>query len=496
MTSAPRPAAAPAGPGPDASDPRRWKALAVCLIGSFMVLLDVSIVNVALKSITDGIGASGAQIQWVLSGYALTFGLLLVPAGRWGDVVGRRRMFVIGLVAFTLASLACGAAPSATVLVVARLVQGLAGGMITPQVSGLIQQMFRGADRGKAFGLLGAVIGISTALGPVIGGALIQVFGQTDGWRWVFLVNLPIGIAALPLAMKLIPGRHPGPAGRRDYDPVGVVLLGGAVVALLLPFVQGQQWTGSAKWSLVPLAAVLTVVFILWERRYLARGKEPLVDLALVRLRSFSFGSSMIAAYFAGFTPLFFLITLLLQFGQGYSALAAGLVTMPFAVASGVSAAVAGRVVTRFGRPLVGAGLLGVLAGYVGIVLTVHLVPGSAVGWALLPSLVVAGLGSGLVISPNQTITLSQVPVEQGGTAGGLLQVGQRIGAAVGIAAVGSVFYAQLEGSRGEYGPALQSGLLVATGFLLVASTVAGLDIVVDRRRSGSRRRAAVAPAG
>ncbi|MBM9476498.1 MFS transporter [Nakamurella flavida] len=451
-----------------------------------MVLLDVSIVNVALKSITDGLGASGSQIQWVLSGYALTFGLLLVPAGRWGDVLGRRKMFMIGLVAFTLASLACGAAPTATVLVIARLVQGLAGGMITPQVSALIQQMFRGAERGKAFGLLGAVVGISTALGPVIGGVLIQVFGETDGWRWVFLVNLPIGIAALPLAMKLIPGREGGPAGRRDYDPVGVLLLGLGVVALLLPFVQERQWTGSTKWLLLPLAAALLVVFILWERRYLAHGKEPLVDLKLFRLRSFSFGSSMIAAYFAGFTPLFFLITLLLQFGEGYSALMAGLVTMPFAIASGVAAAFAGRVVHRFGRPLVGVGLVGVVVGYLGILLTVHLVPGTGIGWALLPSLIVAGLGSGLVISPNQTITLSQVPVEQGGTAGGLLQVGQRIGAAVGIAAVGSIFYAQLDDSRGDYPPALQGGLLVAIGFLVVALAVAVLDIVIQKRRTGT----------
>ena len=494
MTSAPRSVDSPSST--NTPDPRRWKALAVCLIGSFMVLLDVSIVNVALKSITEGLGASGSQIQWVLSGYALTFGLLLVPAGRWGDVLGRRRMFMIGLIAFTLASLACGAAPTATFLVIARLIQGLAGGMVTPQVSALIQQMFRGAERGKAFGWLGAIIGISTALGPVIGGALIQAFGETDGWRWVFLVNLPIGIAALPLAMRLIPGRDAGPATRRDYDPVGVLLLGVAVVVLLLPFVQERQWSGSAKWLLLPLAAALLVIFVLWERRYLARGKEPLVDLQLFRLRSFSFGSAMIASYFAGFTPLFFLVTLLLQFGEGYSALVSGLVTMPFAVASGVSAAAAGRVVTRFGRPLVGIGLVMVVLGYLGIVLTVHLVPGSGVGWALLPALVLAGLGSGLVISPNQTLTLSQIPVEQAGTAGGLLQVGQRIGAAVGIAAVGSIFYADLADSSGDYPHALQWGLLVAVGFLVVALAVAALDIVLEKRRTGSVRPSAAVAAG
>src|SRR5829696_5106925 len=167
----------------DAPDPRRWRALAVCLVGGFMVLLDVSIVNVALPSIRDGLGASESELQWVVSGYALTFGLLLVPAGRVGDVRGRRTMFVLALALFTLASLACGLAPTSMFLVVARLVQGLAGGLLTPQISALIQQLFRGRERGTAFGLFGTVVGVSTAVGPLLGGALIAIFGPDHGWR-------------------------------------------------------------------------------------------------------------------------------------------------------------------------------------------------------------------------------------------------------------------------------------------------------------------------
>ena len=463
-------------------DPRRWKALAVCLVAGFMVLLDVSIVNVALPSIRDGLRASESELQWVVSGYALTFGLLLVPAGRVGDVRGRRTMFVVALGLFALASLACGLAPTSLFLVIARLVQGLAGGLLTPQISALIQQLFRGRERGTAFGLFGTVIGVSTAVGPLLGGALIAVFGTDVGWRWVFFINLPIGLVAMPLAWRLLPPPDPGQRRRHDYDPVGVALLGLGIVVLLLPLVQERQWEGSAKWLLIPAAALLLALFVLWEFRYTRRGKEPLVDLALFRLRSWSFGASMITLFFAGFTPLFFVFTLFLQTGLDYSALEAGIAITPFAVGSAAAAALGGRVVHRFGRSLVAVGLLMVALGFLGTLLAVHLVPEHGTGWATLAPLLVGGLGAGLVISPNQTLTLSEVPVARAGTAGGLLQVGQRIGAAVGIAAVGSVFFARVAATRGNFDSAFTHGLLVATGFVVAAFVLAVVDVLVDRR--------------
>jgi EmrB/QacA subfamily drug resistance transporter len=465
-------------------DPRRWKALSVCLVGGFMVLLDVSIVNVALPSIRDGLQASESELQWVVSGYALTFGLLLVPAGRVGDVRGRRTMFVTALALFSLASLACGLAPTSLTLVIARLVQGLAGGLLTPQISALIQQLFRGRERGTAFGLFGTVVGVSTAVGPLLGGALIAIFGPDHGWRWVFFINLPIGLAAIPLAWRLLPAPDAAQRQRHDYDPLGVVLLGAGIVALLLPLVQERQWQGSAKWLLIPVAVVLLGAFVAWETRYSRRGKEPLVDLVLFRLRSWSFGAAMITLFFAGFTPLFFVFTLYLQTGLGYSALEAGLAITPFAVGSAVSAAIGGRVVHRFGRSLVAGGLLLVVVGFVGTLGAVWLVPERGTGWATLVPLLVGGLGTGLVISPNQALTLSEVPVERAGTAGGLLQVGQRIGAAVGIAAVGSVFFARAAATRGDFASAFDHGMLVATGFVVAALVVAVVDVLVDRRVS------------
>src|SRR3954453_12895455 len=203
------------------ADSRRWRGLAVSLAGAFMVLLDVSIVNVALPSIEREFGVSAGTVQWVVSGYALTFGLALVPAGRLGDTVGRRRMFLIAMSAFVLTSALTGAAQTTSWLLVARLLQGVAGGMLIPQNVGLIQDMFRGAERARAFGILGSVVGLSTATGPVVGGVILNVAGSADGWRWVFYVNVPIGLVALVLAAHLVPARSDAAAGGTHLDLVG-----------------------------------------------------------------------------------------------------------------------------------------------------------------------------------------------------------------------------------------------------------------------------------
>ncbi|HEU4347618.1 MAG TPA: MFS transporter, partial [Actinoplanes sp.] len=212
-----------------------------------MALLDVSIVNVALPSIRADLHLAPGELQWVLSGYALTFGLLLVPAGRLGDARGRRGVFIAGLAGFTLASAAAGLATGPLSLIVARLVQGAAGGVVMPQISGLIQQLFEPRERGRPFGLLGSTIGISTAVGPLLGGLLIQAFGAQSGWRWIFYINVPIGVVAIVLGWRWIPGgsaRAGTPRTRASMDPIGVLLLGVGVLLLLLPLVQEREWHG------------------------------------------------------------------------------------------------------------------------------------------------------------------------------------------------------------------------------------------------------------
>lgn len=453
---------------PDVPD-NRLKALGVCLVAAFMTGLDVSIVNVATPSIEQGLHASPDGLQWILSGYALTFGLFLVPAGRLGDARSRRAVFLSGVALFTLASAACGLSGDMGLLIAARLLQGVAAGVLNPQVSGLVQQMFHGHERARAFGALGATIGLSTAAGPLIGGALVTAFGPEDGWRWVFLVNLPIGLALLPLARRWLPEPIIGPP--QSMDPVGVLLLGVGVAGLLLPFIQQHQWSGAAKWLLIPGALIVLLLFALWERSY---RREPLVDLTLFAKRSYALGTTIALLYFAGFTGIFFIYTLYLQNGHEYSALMAGLAATPFALGSAAASVAGGRLVTRLGRPLVAGGLALVLVGVLLTILATVLWPGREVGLAAALPLLVAGAGSGLVISPNQALTLSEVPVVQGGAAGGVLQTGQRLGSAIGIAACGSVFFGALSGG---WGVAIRQGLGVVAGFVAVALLVALYDL-------------------
>jgi len=476
----------------DGPDPRRWKALAVCLVAGFMTLLDISIVNVALPSIREGLHTPASDLQWVLSGYALTFGLFLIPAGRLGDARGRRAVFMVGLTLFTLASAACGAAQSSLWLVVARLIQGAAGGFVSPQISALIQQMFSGRERGKAFGAFGTVVGLSMAVGPLLGGLLIQVGGAQEGWRLVFFVNLPLGAVCLLLARRLLPDTpSAGRVKARDLDPLGILLLGGGVLTLLLPFVQAQQWKGDEKYLLLLVAAALLVGFVRWEGRCGKGDTQPLIDLDLFAVRSYWLGCLLILLYFAGFTSIFFITTLYLQSGLHYSALLAGVAITPFALGSGAAAGIGGRMVDRFGRPLVATGLTMVGIGLAGTAIAVHQVPGRGVGWAMAAPLLLAGLGSGLVIAPNQTLTLSKVPVARAGSAGGTLQTGQRVGSAVGIAVVGSAFFAQV--AHGDYRTAYDHGLVMAVGFVVVALIVALADVIAGRRdrtkhQEGERR--------
>jgi MFS family permease len=260
-----------------------------------------------------------------------------------------------------------------------------------------------------------------------------------------------------------------------------VLLLGAAVLLLLLPLVQEREWPGSAKWLLVVAALVLLAGFVAWERRFGWRG-TPVVDLDLFRVRSYALGAVIGLLYFAGFTTIFFVYTLFLQSGLGYSALLAGLAVTPFAVGSAAASAIGGRIVNRFGRPLVATGLALVALGLVATLVALHFVPGRDAGWAAAVPLLVAGLGSGLVISPNQTLTLAQVPVQRAGSAAAVLQTGQRIGTAVGIAAVGALFFAQLDANGGSWGPAFRAALIVTVGFVLMALAAAGYDVAAGRR--------------
>jgi EmrB/QacA subfamily drug resistance transporter len=457
-----------------APHPHRWRILGVALAVGFMALLDVSIVNVAIPSMREGLHTSSPTIQWVVSGYALTFGLTLVAGGRLGDAYGRRRMMLIGLAGFVVSSAAVGFAPSAGLVIAARLAQGATAGLLTPQNSGLLQQLFRGAERGKAFGVFGFTVSTASAVGPVLGGLIIAAGGE-DGWRWLFLINLPIGLVAMLAVARLVPPRDPGDVDRSArLDVVGALLLGLAVLALLYPVV-GVESGAHLQLLLLVLVPLLAVAFVRWELRLSRRGTPPLLDLGLLRrLPGYLNGLSVATLYFTGFTGLILVISVYLQEGRAYSPLEAGLLIIPFALGSAVSAPIAGRFVTRFGRPLTVAALVLMMTG---TALFLLLAPGRDPFWPWsVPTLLLAGLGGGAVVSPNMTLTLSEVPPEMGGAAGGALQTGQRIGASIGAALLVTAY------GLGS-GPA--AGLRLALGTALVLLTLALLTAVQALRQHG-----------
>lgn len=473
-------------------DPRRWRTFAVCVAVASLTILDLSKVNVGLPSIEEAFGAGPTELQFIVAGYALAFGLVLVPAGRWGDLHSRRRLFLIGLAVFAIASLACALAPSIHLLAGGRIVQGIAAGLLMPQVLGLVQQLFVGPERGRAFGLFGAIIGLSTAFGPTLGGLLIAIGGEQDGWRLLFWMNIPLALILLPVAMRLLPRTQRRREGAADtLDPVGVLLLGVAVLSLMLPFVltTGAPGDDPARWWWLAAFVVSGAAFVLWERRYRASGRSPVVDFQLFRISSYRNGILIGTCYFAAMPATFLTLTLYLQQGLGLSPVVAGMVTIPFALCSAVSSWYSGRIVERFGRALVVAGIATVAVGFAITAALGILLPADVAAWGMAAAMLVAGIGGGAVISPNQTLLLADIPVESGGVAGSIGQLGQRVGTAVGLAAGTATFYSTIYSEGGAslavYHDAYRNSVFVTVGFVLLALVFGLLDL--RRRRVAAR---------
>jgi EmrB/QacA subfamily drug resistance transporter len=444
----------------------------VTLAGGFMILLDVSIVTVAIPSIEQGLGTSASGVQWVVSGYPLMLGLALVAGGRLGDAFGRRNMYLIALSGFVATSVFAGLAPTLTLLVVARLLQGLVAGLVTPQNGGLIQDLFRGPERGRAFGLLGATIGVSTAIGPVIGGFILGVAGEPDGWRWVFLVNLPFGLLTLVLAVLLVP-RTPKRTTRADIDLVGILLLGLTVLCLMFPVVLSDSDGIRRFWWLFVVAVPLGWAFLWWERRRVRTVRAPLVNMRLfTETPGYPSGSLLGAVYFCGFSGIWLVFAVYFQSDLGLSALESGLAVTPFSLGAAVSSWLAGRLVARWGRRVTTTGLVLMLLGLAAVAVLGFAVEKDALMWAIAVPLLVAGVGSGAVISPNTTVTLACVPPGMSGVASGVLQTGQRIGSAVGTAVLAAVFHAAMTMSgvpATGFAIAMAAAAVMVLGALVIA---------------------------
>src|SRR5580698_2853294 len=461
-------------PGQSTSGGHGWEAVSIVLVGAFMALLDTTIVNVALPSIRTGLHASAASLEWIVSGYALAYGLALVPGGRAGDRFGHKRLFLIGLTIFTLASVACGLSQSQVQIVVARIVQGLGAGLFFPSISATIQHSFTGPARSKAFGVLGAVIGVSTALGPLLGGLIIGGVGVHDGWRWVFLVNLFIGAIAIPMAAWRLPRAEA--RTKRGFDPVGLALLTGALLLLLVPLVEGQP-DGWPAWTWICFGACVVAFALLarWEVRAEKVGGDPLLKPGLVKQTSFSAGAVFAIAFFGGFSSIFFTLSILWQEGLGHSALITGVVIAPYSVGTLVAAANSDKLSARLGRMVLVLGCSLLLAGLALVILVIHLASPDVNGWALIGPLLLAGLGTGMTIAPNQDFVLATVPRREAGTAAGILSTSQRVATAIGIGIIGTVLFGSLKFAAGPhmvasaFAHSAQLALLANLGFMVVA---------------------------
>lgn len=409
------------------------------LVAEIMDLLDASIVNVAGPELEKSLGASSVGLQWVIGGYALTLGAGLVL----GDRYGRRSMFLIGLSAFTVTSLLCALAPDITSLIVFRLLQGAAGAMLLPQGLGLLRENFSGTELTKVFGIFGPVLGLGGIIGPVLGGFLIEgdFFGL--GWRSVFLVNLPIGIAALVTAARCVPKK----AGDRtvSVDMGGAALVAASCALLVLPLNQGQEdgwplWT----WLCMAASALGFALFALQQRRRSAAGRQPLVTPGLLRKPAFAVGLGGIALFFAGLVGTQLVLTLYLQIGRHFTAGEAGLGNLPLAVGTAIGGAVSGAFLAdRIGRKVLQTGPLVQLAGAVLLWFELDGLTADSFSVAdIAPSIAVSGIGAGMVIAALFSFVLAAVDGDEIGSASGVLSAVQSIGGSIGVAVLGSVFFA------------------------------------------------------
>ncbi|UQA97998.1 MFS transporter [Streptomyces halobius] len=444
--------------------------LLTVLLGAALPMIDFFIVNVALPTIDRDLHAGPAVLEMVVAGYGVAYATLLVLGGRLGDMAGRRRLFLWGLAAFGLTSLACGLAPDAWTLVAARVAQGATAALLLPQVLATIQATTTGARRAKAVSLYGGTAGVSSAVGQVLGGLLVSADLAGSGWRAVFLVNVPIAAAAWLLAVRTVPEtRSPRPT---RVDGPGTALLAATLIALLLPLTEGRT-AGWPLWSWLLLAVFpfAAAAFVVVERRAERAGRTPLIPPSLFRIPSMNSGLSMMVPFSVGFGGFMFVVAVALQTGLRYGAFAAGLSLAPLCVTFFLASLAGPRLVRRFGRRVVLTGSLIQATGLIALALTMR------AGWpdvsvaGLAPSMAVLGIGQGMVLPVLMRIVLSELPVAQAGVGGGVMVTTQQSGLALGVATLGTLFLSLLPslGIR----DALVAALLAQLAIVLVTTALA-----------------------
>jgi EmrB/QacA subfamily drug resistance transporter len=420
-----------------------WLVLLVLTTGFFMILLDTTIVNVAIpamsSNVNGGLNTTLDQILWVLNSYILVYAVLLITAGRLGDLFGQRTLFAIGLFVFTAASALCGFSQNVTELILARILQGIGGALLTPQTLAILTSIFPPERRGAAFGIWGGVAGLATVAGPTVGGAIITY----ASWRWIFFINVPIGIAALVATFAIIPDIRPG--RHHGWDIVGIIVASAALFAIVFGLIEGQRYSWGQIESypitipeVIGAGAVLIVLFILWERFQ----SEPLMPLSLFRDRNFAVANWIAAAISFGMLSMFLPFTIYLQSARGFSALVAGLTMAPMSVASMITAPIAGRMSDRIGGKYIlmaGITLFTIGMGSIAFVAA----PDSTWINFLAPA-IVAGLGMGMTFAPMTTVAMRNIEPRIAGSASAVLNTIRQLGAAIGSAVIGALLQNRL----------------------------------------------------
>ncbi|MDT3440508.1 MULTISPECIES: MFS transporter [unclassified Pseudofrankia] len=467
-SSRPAPATRPARPAePAEPDPRRWRVLPAVLVATFMSLFDIFVVNVAAPSIGADLRASDAGLELIVAGYSFTYAAGLITGGRLGDSSGRRRMFLIGMALFTVASALCGVAPSEATLIAGRLAQGLGAAAMVPQALAIINVIFPPAERARAFAYFGVTVGLGAVSGQVIGGLLVDldIFGL--GWRPIFLVNVPIGIVAMAVVWRLL--AESKAARPEPLDLVGLTALAAGLGLVLVPLTLGRD-EGWPVWTWLALAAgvVVLAAFGRWEARLARTGGHPIVPPAVLRTRRTIAGLLVSFGFFTFFGSFLLAATIFLQDGQHRSPLNAGLVFGPLGVAFALSSMAARGLVARYGpRTLT----VGAAISFTGLAVLLAMVATEGVGvptGELMPPLLAIGVGNGLIVPALVAAVLAGAPADVSGAVSGLLTTTQQASAALGVAGVGTVFFAAAD--RG--GPA--DGLVAALVFDLVGIAIAG----------------------
>lgn len=462
-----------AAPRVAARHPRQRAAFAVVVISGTLVLVDFTKIGLGVPFIEADLGAGRITLLVVLSGFLLAFALALLPAGRLGDTWSHKAMFLLGLGGTTIGSALCAMAPQVGVLNAGRIVMGVSAGVVIAQVMGFIQITYSGVQRGRALGIYSAAIGVASALAPALGGALMSLAGSDGSWRVLFWMNVPPGLMLIPLSLWLLPGRAVVGSKER-LDLAGLALVAATAFTLILPFVltTGEASDSPRRWLWLLVSAATAVLFVRWESRLGRAGGSPILDMELVQMPGFAAGLLVGAGYFAAFQTVTLLLILHVQ-DLGHPPHVAGLITVAFTLGSATSALRSGTLLQRFGARLVTLSLAGALTGALLLIVVDAVLPTSKVLFGMIPLLLGMGLCGGLVIAPNQTLILRNVPAGRSALIGSVVQLFQRVGSSIGIAITTTLYFLATDTPQAK-GPStthlgFRHGMLSVAGYFVVA---------------------------